>query len=352
MSNTWEKILISPDLSIRATLSVIDKAALRSAIVVDDKKRLLGLVSDGDIRRGLLSGVSLDDKVRAIMNPKPTVGSLEHTEEQLNELILSKGVLSIPITDNGILVGFHTLHDNLSRPKIDNPVFLMAGGFGTRLKPLTDNCPKPLLKVGDKPILEITLLSFIKFGFVNFYISTHYMSQMIQDYFGNGSKWGVRISYVHEEIPLGTGGALGLLPNDLSELPLIIMNGDILTNIDFKKLLDFHSKKFADATICVREYEYQIPYGVIQSANGKITSMLEKPIQYFHINTGIYVVNSEIIKGVKANKKIDMPTLLEQILDMKGNVMMFHVHEYWLDIGHLADYKKAQVDIKTLNLGI
>jgi NDP-sugar pyrophosphorylase family protein len=284
------------------------------------------------------------------MNTNPVTTTKYASKQQVIKLMESKDILSIPLVENGVVIGLHTLHESLSIQKLDNPVFLMAGGFGTRLRPLTNNCPKPLLKVGNKPILEITLLNFIKSGFTNFYISTHYMPEMIMEHFGDGSKWEVSITYVHEETPLGTGGALGLLPNDLPNLPLIMMNGDILTNINFQKLLDFHNNESADASMCVREYEYQIPYGVIQGANGKITSMEEKPTQLFHINAGIYVVNPEIIEQVMVNEKIDMPTLLEKKIEAQGNVMMFPIHEYWLDIGRMEDYQRAQADIHTLGL--
>lgn len=352
MSHTWQNTLIDPDCTVRDALAVIDKEALRGAIVVDENKKLLGLVSDGDIRRGLLSGISLDDSVDKVMNSQPTVATTGTCKEQLIELMESKEILSIPIVENGVVVGLQTLHESLSTPKVENPVFLMAGGFGTRLRPLTNNCPKPLLKVGDKPILEITLLSFIKSGFVNFYISTHYMPEMIQEHFGDGSKWGVNITYVYEDSPLGTGGALGLLPNNIPQLPLIMMNGDILTNIDFQKLLAFHVNESADATMCVREYEYQIPYGVIQGEHGRISSMVEKPVQIFHINAGIYVINPSTIKQVAPHTTIDMPTLLESEISEEGKVMMFPIHEYWLDIGRMEDYQRAQVDIHTLNLGV
>jgi dTDP-glucose pyrophosphorylase len=350
MSHIWQNTLISPDCSVRDALAVIDKEALRGAIVVDENKKLLGLVSDGDIRRGLLSGVSLNDKVSAVMNSSPTIATRDTTQEQLVKLMEAKELLSIPIVENGIVVSLRTLHEILSTPKLDNPVFLMAGGFGTRLRPLTNNCPKPLLKVGDKPILEITLLNFIKHGFVNFYISTHYMPEMIRNHFGDGSKWGVNITYVHEESPLGTGGALGLLPDDIPQLPLIMMNGDILTKTNFHNLLDFHNSESADATMCVREYEYQIPYGVVKGELGQIISMVEKPIQYFHINAGIYVINPLVIKKVSKNTVIDMPTLLESKIAIHNKIMMFQIHEYWLDIGRMDDYHRAQTDIKGLGV--
>lgn len=348
MSHEWKNTLIAPDCTIREALAVIDKEALRGVIIVEKNNKLLGVVSDGDIRRGILSGVSLNEHVSKVMNTNPTTASIDASKHQLVELMESKEILSIPLLKNGIVVGLHTLHQSLHKTKLENPVFLMAGGFGTRLRPLTNNCPKPLLRIGDKPILEITLRNFIKSGFVNFYISTHYMPEMIMDHFGDGSKWGVNISYVYEDSPLGTGGALGLLPADLPKVPLIMINGDILTKMNFRKLLDFHVNECADASMCVREYEYQIPYGVIQSKDGNITSMIEKPTQVYHINAGIYVVSPEIVRQVKANEKVDMPALLERTISEKGNVMMFPIHEYWLDIGRIDDFNRAQIDYKTI----
>jgi dTDP-glucose pyrophosphorylase len=350
MSHNWKSTLISPESDIRTALEIIDREGMRIALVVTAQNKLLGIVSDGDIRRGILSGRKLTDNISSIMNKNPLVADQYATEQQLIKLMESKELLSIPIVENGIITDLRTLYESLTPKKVDNPIFLMAGGFGTRLKPLTNNCPKPLLKVGDKPILEITLLNFIKSGFVNFYISTHYLPKMIRDHFGDGSKWGVNITYVHEETPLGTGGALGLLPNDAPKLPLILMNGDILTNMNFHKLLDFHNNESADASMCVREYEQQIPYGVIQGSNGLINSMVEKPVHVFHINAGIYVVNPEIVEQVKQNEVLDMPTLFEINIKDNKKVMMFPLHEYWLDIGRIEDYQRAQSDIHTLDL--
>tara|TARA_R110000851_G_scaffold13043_2_gene44828 strand:- start:158 stop:838 length:681 start_codon:yes stop_codon:yes gene_type:complete len=226
----------------------------------------------------------------------------------------------------------------------------MAGGFGTRLRPLTDNCPKPLLKVGDKPILEIVLNSFIRSGFKNFYISTHYLPEMIKDYFGDGSKWKVNITYVHEKEPLGTGGALGLLPNDVPDLPLFLINGDVLTNVDFEKVLEFHNKQKAHATMCVRDYEYQVPFGVIQGQDNKVINMQEKPVEHYFINAGIYIVSPELRRSVSKNRYIDMPSLLESSIEQEKDVVMYPVREYWLDIGRIEDYKRAQLDIINLDL--
>ncbi|MEN3158170.1 nucleotidyltransferase family protein [Alkalimonas sp. NCh-2] len=348
MSHDWQKVLVSPNETIRQVLTVINQQALKLAMVIDDKNQLLGTVSDGDIRRAILKGASLEDPIDQVMFRNPTTAILGTKREKLLELMDKKQLHAIPIISNNEVVGLETLYALLHKQTYNNPVFLMAGGFGTRLRPLTDNCPKPLLKVGGKPILEIVLDNFIKAGFVNFYISTHYMPEMIREYFGDGSKWQVNITYVHEETPLGTGGALGLLPSDLADLPLILMNGDVLTNVDFERVLAFHNKNAASATMCVRDYEYQVPFGVINGEGNRIVSMVEKPIQRYFVNAGIYVISPELRKSVQQNQRLDMPTLLEQAIERNREVLMFPIHEYWLDIGRKEDFERAQIDIATI----
>ncbi|EOW9249441.1 nucleotidyltransferase family protein [Vibrio cholerae] len=352
MSYRWNNVLIKSDDSIREALEIINNEALRVALVVNHNQHLVGVVTDGDIRRGLLKNLALDDLVSLVMNSSPTTAPKGTSREKLIELMEKKDILSIPLLDEeGVVVGLETLHGVLHRPKYQNPVFIMAGGFGTRLRPLTDNCPKPMLKIGDKPILETVIRSFIKAGFVNFYISTHYMPELIHEHFGDGSELNINITYIHEESPLGTGGALGLLPkNSLGDLPLIMMNGDVLTKVDFQRLLDFHVSHDADATMCVREYDYQIPYGVVNGDGNRITSMVEKPIQRFFVNAGIYVISPQIIQSVPKNYRIDMPTLLEQHIQERDKVLMFPIHEYWLDIGRMDDFNRAQVDIYSLGM--
>lgn len=351
MSHCWHNVLISPESTLRDALEIINKEALRVALVVDDKQQLIGVVTDGDIRRGLLKNLPLIEGVTSVMNSSPITAVEGTSNEQLIEIMEEKGILSIPILDGRKVVGLASLQDILAKPKHDNPVFIMAGGFGTRLRPLTDSCPKPMLKIGDKPILETLIRSFIKAGFVNFYISTHYMPEQIHGHFGDGSDLNINITYVHEDKPLGTGGALGLLPADLpQDLPLIMINGDVLTKVDFHRLLSFHADNGADATMCVREYEYQIPYGVIEGEGAKITSMVEKPIQRFFVNAGIYVVSPKIVRSVPANYRVDMPTLLELQMDKGDSVLMFPIHEYWLDIGRMDDFNRAQQDIVGLGM--
>lgn len=350
MSRNLKEIVLSSDSSIRDALELIDRLALHVALITDSDLNLLGIVTDGDVRRAILKGLSLDTPVVSIMNTHPITVPPSTTKREMVNLMRAKSFIVLPVVENGILVGVETMKSALMPQQHDNPVFIMAGGFGTRLRPLTDACPKPLLKVGSRPILEIILQHFINHGFHDFYISTHYLPEKIQDYFKNGSDWGVQIRYVHEESPLGTGGALGLLPDDLPDLPLIMMNGDILTNMNFEKLLAYHLQENADATMCVREYQYQIPYGVVESNKGRIEKMVEKPVQYFNINTGIYVVNPSVIRSVPKQQVIGMPTLLEQEITKNRKVMIYPLHEYWLDIGQMDDYRRAQSDILTLDI--
>lgn len=347
MTINWRNLLVSKSDSIQQAIQLIDSESSRFVLVTEEDDRLLGVVSDGDVRRGLINRIGLERPVTEIMNTNPIVGGLDDARSKLLALMEQKDLLHIPMVADGKVVGLETLQHLLKRERFDNPVFLMAGGFGTRLRPLTENCPKPLLKVGDKPILETILEGFVEAGFHRFYISTHYMPEMIRECFGDGADRGVSIEYIHEEVPLGTGGALGLLPKNLPELPLIMMNGDLLTKVNYANLLRYHNEHDARATMCVREYEYQVPYGVIQAEGNRITNMVEKPKQKFFVNAGIYVVSPEIIKGVSANQRIDMPSLLEaQILDDQL-VTMFPVHEYWLDIGRLIDFEQAQADFVT-----
>ncbi|WP_426008390.1 nucleotidyltransferase family protein [Aeromonas salmonicida] len=349
MSKNWEKVVLSPEHTVRDALAVINEEALRVCLVVDQDQHLLGVVTDGDIRRAILNNVALTQSVTEVMNPTPITVSTKMARTELLEIMRERSILSLPvINEAGKLIGLETWEQAAQVPSYDNPVFIMAGGFGTRLRPLTDNCPKPMLKVGDKPILEILLNQFLKAGFKNIYISTHYMPEQITGYFGDGSAWGADIRYVHEDSPLGTGGALGLLPADIPALPLIMINGDVLTTVDFNHLLDFHNKYQPMATMCVREYDYQIPYGVISGDGHRILEMQEKPIQRYFVNAGIYVVSPALFMNVPRQERIDMPTLLEQQIAKQEEVLMFPIHEYWLDIGRMDDFHKAQLDIKGL----
>ena len=342
----WDSVLIPPDLPLKAAIGVLDRGGLQIAVVVDERRRIVGTVTDGDVRRALISQTRLDAPVADVMARQPRTAPAGSTKERILHLMERYQVSQIPLVDvKGCVVGIETLHGLLHGKRRDNAVFLMAGGFGTRLQPLTDHCPKPLLKVGEKPILEIIIENFVRSGFHRFFISTHYLSEMIRQHIGDGGRWGVEINYVHEEEPLGTGGALGLLPRDAIREPMFVMNGDLLTNLDFTKLLVFHEERDCVATMCVREYEHRVPYGVIQGDGERITSMVEKPSYRHLINAGIYVLSSEILDGVARGQRVDMPTLLEQRMAQGQPVNMFLVHEYWLDIGRMEDLQRAQFEV-------
>lgn len=344
--NSWESILVPPDLSLEAAIATLDREALRIVLVVDENRKLLGTLTDGDVRRALLRRLPLSAPLREVMCEAPQVAYEGWSKDRILTLMDSTQLLQLPVVDSyGRVVGLETLQGLVNKPRRDNPVFLMAGGFGTRLHPLTNDCPKPLLKIGDKPILEIILERFISAGFHRFFISTHYLPHMIREHFGDGSRWGVAIRYIHENTPLGTGGALGLLPHDEIDSPLFVMNGDLLTTLNYQRLLEFHDDHTGIATMCVREYEYQVPYGVIQSNGLRITSMVEKPVQRFFINAGIYLLAPEVVKSVKPDTCIDMPVLLESLIAKGSEVNVFPVHEYWLDIGRIEDFTRAQYEI-------
>jgi len=342
----WQDILIGAQTRLAEAIAVLDRAGLRIALVIDERQRLLGTLTDGDVRRALLKQVPLDAPVERAMFGKPLTASPDWSRERILALMEEHQLLQVPIVDaERRVVGLETLHGLLQKRHRPNAVFLMAGGFGTRLQPLTDHCPKPLLKVGDKPILELIIENFATAGFHRFFVSTHYMGQMIHEHFGDGSRWGVNIRYVHEEQPLGTAGALGLLPHDEIEQPIFMMNGDLLTNLNFDNLLKFHQEHAAVATMCVREYEHRVPYGVVESDGHRVRSMIEKPLQRYFVNAGIYVVAPELIRSVPRGERVDMPDLLERQMARGLNVNVFPLHEYWLDIGRMEDFQRAQFEV-------
>ncbi|MCJ8161553.1 nucleotidyltransferase family protein [Acinetobacter zhairhuonensis] len=346
-----KKIVLNKRDTILKALELLDLYALRIVLVVDEDNHLLGSITDGDIRRGLLKGQDLHASVETIMHVTPyAIEDGELTNRQIFEIMREKRYLALPVLKAGQLVNIITLEDLISRKRKENPVFIMAGGFGTRLRPLTDKCPKPMLPVGGKPLLETIVLSLKEQGFYKFYISTHYLPEIIEEHFGNGEKFDVQIQYVHENDPLGTGGALSLLPKEEIKLPFIVINGDVLTNMNFGKLIDFHEQNKSVATMCVREFQYQIPYGVVNSENNVIQGMTEKPSYFFDINTGIYVISPELLAQVNA-EFIGMPTILEQQIALQQKITSYPLHEYWLDIGHMEDYNRAQRDIINLDFG-
>lgn len=344
MEEAWRRILVGPEDSVERALEVLDRAGLRLVIVVDAQQRLLGVATDGDFRRAILAHVPIDRPVRSIMNEDPTVMCLGSGRGAAMEAMSSLGINALPVIDEDrTVVGVETLQSLVAQPKRPNPVFIMAGGLGERLMPLTESCPKPMLRVGDKPVLQILMEHCINLGFANFFLSTHYLPELIRDHFKDGDDLGAAIKYVHEENPLGTAGALKLLPDKI-EQPLIMMNGDILTKIDFNEMLMSHNAQEADITVAVRNYSVRIPYGVVRGDDTVVSEIEEKPLQTFLISTGIYVVSPCIIDLIDVDERIDMPDLLRRVMKNDGKVSKFPVHEYWLDIGQLPDFEQAQVD--------
>ncbi|MFH2135434.1 MAG: nucleotidyltransferase family protein [Pseudomonadota bacterium] len=337
----WEEVLVSTQTSMCEAAQLLDASALQIVLVVDEERRLLGTITDGDIRRGILKGIALSEPVVRIMNPRPIVAREEDGRDRILAEMKQKLLHHMPlVNEKGCVVGLDTLDELISPQKRENFVVLMAGGLGSRLRPLTDDCPKPMLKVGNKPLLETILENFIEYGFYRFYISVNYMSEVVKSYFGDGSRWGVEICYLHENQRLGTGGALSLLPEKPSG-PVLVINGDLLTKVNFGQLLDFHINHQAVATMCVREYDFQVPYGVVTINKHRITGIDEKPVQRFFVNGGIYVLEPDALDLILPNTYFDMPSLFEMLIEQKKETVVFPIREYWLDIGHMADYDRA-----------
>ena len=338
--NKWQKTLISPKSKISDALQALNLSGLRIALVVDKKQKLLGVITDGDIRRAILKNINLDEIVNKIMNISPTIANINDSKHYISMLMQQKNLVVLPLLDNyEKVVGVEIIDNIIKPPVLDNLVVLMAGGLGSRLLPLTEKCPKPLLKINEKPILEIILENFIEYGFKNFFISVNYKSHMIKKYFGNGSVWGVNIKYLTEEKPLGTAGAISLLPT-LPTKPLIVMNSDIITRINFQRLIDFHLENKVKATMCVRKYQQQVPYGVVKVEKEKLINIVEKPMEHYLVNAGIYVLSPDVIKHIK-NTYFDMPKLFNKLIENQIPTAAFPVYEYWLDIGIIDEFKKA-----------
>lgn len=340
----WHRVLINIETKIFDAIQIIDQSELQIALVVDDDKKLIGTVTDGDVRRGILRGINLDKSVKEIVQTSPiTVGS-EKNHDEILMLMKDKVINQLPVVDkNGCVIDLKILSELIKEHPLENYVVLMAGGIGSRLSPLTDECPKPMIKVGDKPLLETILLSFIDQGFSKFYIAVNYLANQIKDYFGDGSKWNIEIKYLLEDKKLGTAGALSLIKERILN-PLIVMNGDLLTKVNYRHLLDFHLEFRALATMCVREYGVQIPYGVVKISNNVIKEIDEKPLHKFFVNAGIYVLNPEVIKLIPDGQYYDMTTLFDFMIKEKVITTVFPVREYWIDIGHYNDYEKANHD--------
>ncbi|QOX63398.1 CBS domain-containing protein [Anoxybacterium hadale] len=337
----WKKILIPADTEIQKTIEMIDKNGMQIAFVVDREQKLLGTVTDGDIRRGLLKGIGLNRSVIEIMNQRPvTIPAMKNKKSVLQILKINK-LRHLPVVDDsGIVIGIERLDDLIQPEKFDHWVLIMAGGLGKRLSPLTEHCPKPMLNIGGKPILETMLINLIEQGFRRFCVSVHYKAEQIQGYFGDGTKWGVEIRYIQEEVMLGTAGALSLLPVR-TDKPILVMNGDILTKLSMDQMLNFHEMHQVHATVAVRSYDYQVPYGVIKASRDRLIGFEEKPVYSSLVNAGIYTINPEVIERIPKNQYYDMDQLLKNMLQEEAPLAVFPIREYWIDIGTMKEFNRA-----------
>jgi dTDP-glucose pyrophosphorylase len=333
--------LVKPDASLRAVIEVIDRGHAQIALVADEEKKLLGVITDGDVRRAMLRNESLMSLAESIMFRGFRSLPSTATEEEALEFMRRETLHQIPALDEqGRVVRLFLLEELIKPKKRANPVVIMAGGEGKRLRPLTQDCPKPMLRVGGKPLLEIILEQCIDAGFQHFYLSVNYLKNQIQDHFGDGARWHVLIDYLEETQPLGTGGALSLLPQKPTE-PLLVLNGDVLTRVDYGRLLRFHDEHQATATLCVREHTTQIPYGVVHMDDLHVLTLEEKPVLSHYVNAGIYLLDPALLDLVPQDRFFDMPTLLEKAMHHQHRVSAFPIHEYWLDVGHPETLERA-----------
>ena len=332
---------MSPASSLTDAIKTIDKSGAQIALIVQAEK-LLGIVTDGDLRRALLRNMPLNSSVQNIMQRNFFYLPKSATDSEALELMQRKTLSQVPALDEqGRVVELFLLAELIQPKSLPNFVVIMAGGEGKRLLPLTQNCPKPMLKVTGKPLLEIILEQCIASGFRNFYFSVNYLREQIQDYFGDGLNHGVQIKYLEEDKPLGTAGSLSLITEKPSE-PFLVLNGDVLTRVNFNQLLSYHNEHDAGATICVREYAGQIPYGVVKMNGNKIIGFQEKPVFKHLVNAGIYLLSPKLLELIPENDFFDMPQLLDLALQRGEHLSAFPIHEFWRDVGHLDSLEQAK----------
>jgi dTDP-glucose pyrophosphorylase len=338
----WQTTLIRPDTTLRQALSAIDAAGRQMAIVVDESGRLVGTLSDGDIRRWLIGGGTIDQLAGEVCNRQPTTAPRTASPTELMAMMRARGVHQMPVVDEtGHVVGLSTVDDFLQYPDREELVVVMVGGLGSRMGALTQATPKPMLPVGDKPVLQVIVEQFRQQGFRNFCFAINYLGDQIVSHFGDGSRFDVRIDYLREEKRMGTAGALSLLPPGITT-PIVVANGDLLLREDFSRALDRHIEAEADATVMVRDYQMQVPFGVISETDGMIREIVEKPVHTFKVNAGVYFLNPCVLPLVPANSFYDLPDLFNTCVSAGMHTAAHSVTGYWIDIGQVADYERAQ----------
>ncbi|MCT7968538.1 nucleotidyltransferase family protein [Laspinema sp. D1] len=343
---TWRKVLLSSQTTIQTAIGNLENSGLQIILVVDINGSFVGTITDGDIRRGLLRGLSLNSSIDSIIHRSPLVVPPQMSRETVLQLMQANAIHALPIVDETRqVIGLHSLNKLLTPCQHPNLMIIMAGGKGTRLHPYTVNCPKPLLPVRDKPILEHIIERAKEEGFHNFVLAIHYLGHMIEDYFGDGSSWQIQIDYLREEQPLGTAGAISLLQSS-PETPLLVSNGDVLTDVRYGEMLDFHNLHGASATMAVRLHEWQNPFGVVNIQGVDIVGFEEKPIVRSHVNAGIYVLSPTALNVLEKDQYCDMPTLFSRLQERGDRTIVYPMHEPWLDVGRVEELDKAQKEWK------
>ena len=348
--NKLARLSVSPANSVREVMECIDRSAKGIALVLDERRHLIGTVTDGDIRRAILAGMDLELPIGELLKHRQPAFAAAITaplgtdDTTLLHVMSENDVRHIPLVDeDGCVADVAFLTEMVKEYELPLRAVVMAGGLGSRLRPLTEEVPKPMLPVGDKPLLEHIVDQLKQAGIRQVNVATHYKSEVIAEHFKNGEAFGVDIRYVKEDQPLGTAGALSLI-EEMDE-PLLVMNGDILTRVDFRALLNFHREHKADLTVCVRQYEFRVPYGVIDTDGVTITGISEKPVVRQFINAGIYLLSPQVLRSIPNGQPYDIPDLIEHLIEEKRTVVCFPIREYWLDIGKVDQYDQAKADI-------
>jgi dTDP-glucose pyrophosphorylase len=336
---------------MRDAIATIDRGRKGIALVVDGAGRLVNTITDGDVRRAIIAGLSVESPLADLLSqksagryPDAVTAPIGTPRELIKQLMLDRQVAQVPLLDlEGKPSELLTLNE--LQPDATAPVraVIMAGGFGTRLRPLTDELPKPMLPVGGRPLIELVVDQLRDAGVRDVNISTHYKPEKIVQHFGDGEKFGVEVKYITEDRPLGTAGALGLL--ERTDRPLLVLNGDVLTGIDYRAMMDFHREQQAELTVAVRKYEVTVPYGVVENNGTLVQRLREKPTFDFFVNAGIYVLQPTALDQIRANERTDMTDVIQRLVAEEKAVVSFPIHEYWLDIGQPGDYEQAQQDV-------
>lgn len=347
----WRPARLSTKDSLLTAMAVINRTTLGIVLVSDDRSRLLGTVVDGDIRRAVLNGLSLDTCLERVMNVNPIMAVTDEAPEVYLNLMVSHEIQQIPLLDKaGEIIGLELLKDLQVKLAGGLKAVIMAGGLGTRLRPLTDAIPKPMLPMGDRPIMEHVVERLRESGIHEVVVSTHYKGEMIRDHFGDGSSLGVDIRYVNEEQRFGTIGGLRLMRAHLTE-PFLVVNGDVLTSLDFSAMRAFHDQHQADMTVAVRRHGFLVPYGVVKVEGTSIVALDEKPTMPLLINAGIYLINPGMIDYIPDGRSFDATDLVAELIRNKRRVEAFPILEYWVDIGNPPDYERANADLQAGRIG-